>query len=92
MNQLKQNNLYETLPVGRQLLEEGYDLKNPLHYVVSRAEYNELREEGDEYASNEDYEEYCEHERECWNEMAIPLMTDPWRYSATSPAINRPVL
>ena len=86
MNQINTN---KGLPFGRQLLEVDFDLKNPLHYVVSFAEYNELKMEGDIQGNSESYEEYCEHERDCWNQMAIPLMAEPW---ASPSAGQRPII
>lgn len=67
-----------------ELKSEHYDTKDPLWFVISEAEYESLRIEGDAQALNEPYEEYCEHERECWNEMFLEQNQYPWDISGNT--------
>ena len=47
-------------------IEESDD---PLKNIVSREEFEQLKGEHSEEVEGVTYEEYCETERECWNEM-----------------------
>jgi hypothetical protein len=63
------------------LLEEKYDLKNPSWYVVSYQEFEQLNAEHSPEVEGLSYEEYCEIEHECWNEMLKVQLEEPWKKS-----------
>lgn len=58
------------ISIGKELKRKGYYLKNPSRYVVSLEEFEQLKQDNDEDVIGISYEEYCEIEREGWNDMA----------------------
>lgn len=52
-----------------QLRKAGFDLLEPCWYVVSLEDFEELKTENDDSAAGFSYEEFCELEREAWNDM-----------------------
>jgi len=48
---------------------EGFDKKMPSVFVVSIEEFEQLKAENDEDVLGFSYEEYCEIEREGWNDI-----------------------
>ena len=63
----------DKLPVGKELKRKDYYLKNPSRYIVSLEEFEQLKQENDDDVKGFSYEEYCEIEREGWNDMAKAL-------------------
>lgn len=43
--------------------------KQPFRYVVSEAEYMKMHQERFRDVYNLSYDDYCEREAECWNDM-----------------------
>lgn len=58
----------------KELKIEGFDLKDPSRYVVSLAEFMELKAENAEEVQGLSYEEYCEIEREGWDDCVKAAM------------------
>lgn len=58
---------------------ETYDAA--IFQIVSREEFNELQREHDKDAEGVSFEEYCETEREAWNEMLKEQLKEPWEKS-----------
>ena len=51
-----------------ELKKENFYLKEPSRYVVSLQEFMELKQENADEVQGFSYEEYCEIEREGWND------------------------
>jgi hypothetical protein len=60
------------------LHEQNFDTKNPDVYVVTLSEYEQLQGEHVAEVEGMSYEEYCETEKECWNEMLKEQLKEPW--------------
>jgi hypothetical protein len=63
--------------IGKQLTEEGYEMKNPSFYVVSREEYESLKKEHANEVEGLSYDEYCALESECWHGLLSTLLESP---------------
>lgn len=70
------------------LHEHNFDTKNPNVYVVTHAEYLQLKAEHSEEVEGVSYEEYCETEKECWNEMLNEQLKQPWERSIPDSLLN----
>jgi hypothetical protein len=57
------------LRIGKQLKKEGHEKASPFLYVVSREEYDSLKNEKALEVEGLSYEEYCALESECWHDM-----------------------
>jgi hypothetical protein len=69
------------LPIGRELREENVYKNNPSRYVVSVLEFEQMKEEKFKDVDGLSYEEYCEIESECWNEMLKEQLKPLWEKS-----------
>ena len=70
------------------LHEQNFDTKNPDVYVVTHAEYLQLKAEHAKEVEGMSYEEYCESEKECWNEMLHEQLKQPWEKSIPDSLLN----
>lgn len=51
------------------LKEDNFDMKNPLQFVVSKEEFEQLQKENADEVAGLTYEQYCEIEKEGWFNM-----------------------
>jgi len=77
------------LPVGRELHEENIYRKNPSRYVVSVLEFEQMKQEKFKDVEGLSYEEYCELESECWNEMFKEQLKPLWEKSIPDSIIDK---
>ena len=79
--------LFSVLSTGY-LQEENFDVRNPMKFVVSLEEYEQLKAEHSSDVEGLSYEEYCELERECWNQMYQMQLIQPWEKSIPESLLN----
>lgn len=72
------NKKIKTLPVGKVLRPANYDINSPSFYVVSEAEFNELKATNAPEVEGLSYDEYIELEHECWTGMLHVQLMQPW--------------
>jgi len=68
----------EILKIDMEVKTEGYENEYPLYFVVSKKEFEELQAEHAPEVEGLSYDEYCELESECWNEMLKEQLKEPW--------------
>lgn len=76
-------NTKQNISTIRKLREENTYERNLTYYVVSLAEFIQMKEEKYPDVEGLSYEEYCAIESECWDEMFKVQMMAPWERPLT---------